>query len=209
MLKVTQATASRVIPLRTARSAFTRSRIAEAARELFFVRGYAATTLEQIAAAAGTRRSTLYTHFRDKEEILALIADEHVGSLVAIVERLAGPTPSRAEIDRWVRELAEFYAAERTPAILVIHLAHAPEVPAPILHIRVRLLEALAVQLPAFREALEPGPRQGRAFAWATVVLRELSWACLYYALEAGQAPWSDRLTVATELFERFVREQN
>jgi hypothetical protein len=108
-----------------------------------------------------------------------------------------------------VRDLADFYAAERTPAILVTHLAHATEVPAPILNVRVRLMEALAVRLPAFRQALEPGPRQGRAFAWATVVLRELSWACLYYALEAGQGTWSDRLIVATDLFERFVREQN
>ena len=57
----------------TPKKAKTRALICDTARELFFAHGFEATTMEQIASSAGTRRSTLYTHFRDKNQILTEI----------------------------------------------------------------------------------------------------------------------------------------
>ena len=48
-----------------------RQRLEQAAIELFAEQGYDATTVEQIAEAAGLTRSTLFRHFRDKREILS------------------------------------------------------------------------------------------------------------------------------------------
>jgi AcrR family transcriptional regulator len=48
----------------------TRARIANAALELFVHRGYAETTIDQIAEAAGVGRRTVFRHFATKEAIL-------------------------------------------------------------------------------------------------------------------------------------------
>jgi AcrR family transcriptional regulator len=193
------------LSLQDARKAFVRARICEAARELFFRQGYAATTFEQIAVAVGARRTTLYSHFRDKAEILEAIAEDYHAGLRALVGRLPGPVPSRAQIEAWMDELVAFVVRERTPATLLIHLGIAHESPPALVQMGERFLEALAERLPAFRCALEPGPEQPRAQAWARLLLRELSLGCLHAAEPRG----GDRelLAAVAELFERFVRK--
>ncbi|MGI5290580.1 TetR/AcrR family transcriptional regulator [Nonomuraea polychroma] len=53
----------------------TRRRIIDAARELFLRQGYASTTLDQIAAAAGVAVQTVYFHFGNKATVLKEIID--------------------------------------------------------------------------------------------------------------------------------------
>jgi AcrR family transcriptional regulator len=53
----------------------TRRRIAGQAAQLFADQGYAATTLEQIAAAAGVAVQTVYFHFRNKATVLKEVVD--------------------------------------------------------------------------------------------------------------------------------------
>src|SRR5271156_4925227 len=95
-------------PLRQAQRELTRSRIRDAARDLFHEHHYDATTVDQIASAAGLTRSTLYLHYRDKAEILADITADYAPRAVAQMERLPGPAPSRAEIDAWLLEVVDF-----------------------------------------------------------------------------------------------------
>jgi hypothetical protein len=38
------------------------------------------------------------------------------------------------------------------------------------------VLAVLAERMPAFRVAIEPGPRQAEARAWADMLIRQLSW---------------------------------
>ncbi len=56
-------------PLRTKRKAETHKKIVRAAQEIFYRKGYDATTLEEIAAAAGVHVQTLYRHFANKQEL--------------------------------------------------------------------------------------------------------------------------------------------
>lgn len=163
--------------------------------------------MEQIAEAAGSPRSTLYNHFRDKDEVLAAIVDDYGAGLIEIIQHLPGPTPTRAEIDAWLQRVVAFAARERTPTILLTHLGGALEVPWSIAQLGQRLLEALAERLPAFRRAVEPGPDQGLILARALVVMNQIGQACLRRVRgDADQlAPYV--LTVAAELFERFVHE--
>ena len=50
--------------------------ILDGALEVFMVQGYAAASMDRIAAAAGVSKSTLYSNFQDKEGLfLALIQD--------------------------------------------------------------------------------------------------------------------------------------
>jgi AcrR family transcriptional regulator len=195
--------------LRDAQRAFTRARICSAARELFFLRGYEATTVEDIATATGASRSTFYTHFRDKEEILTVIADEYTIALCEVATRLAGPRPSRAVIDAWLLEVAAFISRERTPTVLIVALANGEQEPAAILRSGELLIDALAIQLPAFARVQEERGDPGLATAWSTVVLRELGQACLQYSRDPGRPGVQELLVVASELLHRFVHEKH
>ncbi len=56
-------------PLRTKKKAETRLKLVKAARDLFLSKGYEATTLEEVAEAAGLHVQTLYRHFATKQEL--------------------------------------------------------------------------------------------------------------------------------------------
>lgn len=53
-----------------------REAIVAAARDAFFERGFAATSIEQIAADAGVSKVTVYNHFGDKRALFAAAVEE-------------------------------------------------------------------------------------------------------------------------------------
>lgn len=59
----------------------TRQKLLEVARELFAHKGLEATTMNDIAAASGRGRRTLYTYFRNKEEIYYAVIEEELERL--------------------------------------------------------------------------------------------------------------------------------
>ncbi|WP_245656079.1 TetR/AcrR family transcriptional regulator [Microtetraspora fusca] len=81
--------------VRAAKAAQTRARMLAAARELFTERGYAATSMQAIAAQAGVAVQTLYFTFETKRAILKELLDVEV----------AGDDAPIATLDRpWVAE---------------------------------------------------------------------------------------------------------
>jgi AcrR family transcriptional regulator len=189
---------------RVPRREVTRARILAAAREVFLTQGFAAATAEQIALAAGTRRSTLYNHFKDKHEILSAIADDYLEQVKRVVARLPGPRPSRRQIDAWIGEFAAFVLEERAPTLLLVHFSAALDTPPACVSFGERLMQSLAERLPAFAQALEPG--QGAARARAIAVLRELGWALCHHAEHEGEDLSPQMLEVAADLFELLVQ---
>lgn len=69
--------------LRVAQKQQTRQRLLDTALELFESKGYAATTIDDIAAAAGTTRVTFYAHFPSRRAIMAAL----IARLNLILER--------------------------------------------------------------------------------------------------------------------------
>lgn len=68
-----------------------RRNILKQAAALFAQKGYAGTTIIDLAAACESSRGALYHYFESKEEILFHILDEHVAFLFTCIERrLAG-----------------------------------------------------------------------------------------------------------------------
>jgi AcrR family transcriptional regulator len=69
-----------------------REEILKAAAALFSVRGYAGTTMAQIADMVGIRSPSLYYHFTDKAHILEAIADMTLEKALEDSKRLLGRT---------------------------------------------------------------------------------------------------------------------
>lgn len=62
-----------------------RDEILARAAELFADRGYPGTSMNEVAAACGVTKPALYHYFRDKDALLAAIAQNHVDHLEAVV----------------------------------------------------------------------------------------------------------------------------
>jgi AcrR family transcriptional regulator len=100
------------VPIRQKTRQVVRSLIASSAFELFAARGYDETTLDEVAAAAGVSRRTLFNYFRSKEE-LALSGLSEQGEHIAarFAERPEGE-------DIWASLRAAFevlYEVDTTP----------------------------------------------------------------------------------------------
>jgi TetR/AcrR family transcriptional regulator, transcriptional repressor for nem operon len=62
-----------------------KDRIVEAARQLFWERGYYATTLVQIGDRAHVTGGSLYYFFRSKEQLLLAVLDRHTAMLLPVL----------------------------------------------------------------------------------------------------------------------------
>jgi len=113
--------------LRLEKGKATRDRLIEAARRLFGKRGYEATSIEAVLAAARVKRGSLYHHFQSKEALFDAVLDRQVAGIsraVGLAARAAGPDPVetlRAGCSRWLRMALD-------PAIQRIVLLDAPAV---------------------------------------------------------------------------------
>ena len=96
-----------------------REAILAGAAELFAHRGYQGTSMQDVAKACGLSKATLYHYYRDKDEMLASIADEHVSGLVELVksvEKDASVAPEQrlqTLITRFLHEYADAQNAHR------------------------------------------------------------------------------------------------
>jgi AcrR family transcriptional regulator len=202
----TPAKSDGTLSLRDARAAFARRHICDAARTLFCRQGYGATTFEQIAMAAGTRRTTLYSHFADKAGILEAIAEEYHAALAAMVDHLPGPTPTHAEIVAWIAALVGFVESELEAATLLIGLGVGHDTPPVVEELSSQFSTALCRRIPAFDRVLSTAPPDIPGRAQAKVILRELSLGCLEAA--RGEAEGRAVLEIVAGMFEAFVQGQ-
>jgi AcrR family transcriptional regulator len=95
--------------LRAEQAAATRTRILKAARDLFIEHGYPATTLSDVAVAAGVAADTVLHIFGSKKGLLTAVLDVTIGGdedEVAVLDR-EGPQAMRREADQH-RQIAMF-----------------------------------------------------------------------------------------------------
>lgn len=64
------------MPIQTSRQAAKRKQILEAARKLFFTRGYAGTSMDLVTAEAGVSKQTLYRYYATKESLFSDLLNE-------------------------------------------------------------------------------------------------------------------------------------
>jgi AcrR family transcriptional regulator len=97
----------------------TRRRIVAAARKVFVNKGYTRATIEDITAAAGVSRATLYQHFDSKYALLAVATEKMRAEAVEGARQLTDILLSRdrAELRRWIEWLLGYYARNRPMAL--------------------------------------------------------------------------------------------
>lgn len=134
-----------------------REQILAAAAALFARRGYTAATMNEVAAACGVSKPTLYHYVRDKHDLLSQISATHVARLEALVaevsaRRLAPEARLRALIDSFMRAYA---SAEHQHRVLTedVKFLDAPE-QAAVLDGQRRVVAAFADAVAALRPGL-------------------------------------------------------
>jgi AcrR family transcriptional regulator len=97
----------------------TQRRIITAARKVFIAKGYTRATIEDITAAAGVSRATLYQHFDSKYALLAIATEKMRTEAVEGAHQLTDVLISgdRAELRRWIEWLLRYYARNRPMAL--------------------------------------------------------------------------------------------
>ena len=85
-----------------------------AAAQLFATRGYTASTMQDLAAACGVSKATLYHYVRDKHDLLAQITRSHVARLEALVAEVrAQPLGARQRLGELILRFMQAYASSR------------------------------------------------------------------------------------------------
>ena len=78
---------------------------------LFAAQGYAATSMNQVAAACGVTKAALYHYVKDKHELLARVAEAHVRRLQAVVEAVqALDLPPEPRLRTLITRFVQVYA---------------------------------------------------------------------------------------------------
>ena len=104
--------------LRERKKQRTREQIIDAAMGLFAERGYQATTIADIAAAAEVAPRTFFSYFPSKEAVVFYNVDRELDGLAAVLrERLPGETAFDA-LRRWIDAMFDEWAADEDETVL-------------------------------------------------------------------------------------------
>ncbi len=103
--------ASNVTPLkpslRTARGERTAERILDAAEALFAERGFAGTTMRDVAEAVGIRTPSLYNHFESKDELYAAVLERGIRPVVELLAGFVGVRSDEAGHREFLEQVIE------------------------------------------------------------------------------------------------------
>jgi len=133
----------------------TRRRVIAAARKVFVKKGYAKATIEEITAAAGVSRATLYLHFDSKFALLAAVTEKMRDETDAAAARLAGILigHDRADLRQWVEWALGWYVRTRPIALAAAEAELSEDKPSQLLRGYLDQLEPWVETWPAERRA--------------------------------------------------------
>lgn len=108
-------------PTALAKDTSTADRIRTSARKLFYENGYQASSVGEIAKAAGVSRATIYLHFRTRDDILFEILKEDMRDQLQHFDRLAAlPQVNKTAIKKWLLALQKAMDAHRASINLFV-----------------------------------------------------------------------------------------
>jgi TetR/AcrR family acrAB operon transcriptional repressor len=105
-------------------AAVTRSKVLNAALSVFSSKGYAATTLDDVAAAANVTRGAIYWHFKSKADLYNTLTDELSARGAELVQQAVAEGGTLLEIMRrvFVRQCALIEEDREARAVMELAL---------------------------------------------------------------------------------------
>ena len=104
----------------------TRDALVAAGRRLFGSKGFAATSVEDLATEAGVTTGALYHHFESKTELFAAVFEQL--HLEVLARNSAVAAQAKGEVDALVRAFDDFLTAVLEPDVRRIMIEDAPSV---------------------------------------------------------------------------------
>ncbi len=94
------------------RSARKRAAITDSARELFLRKGYAGTSMDDVAALARVSKQTVYKHFRDKQRLFTDLVTGDIAHSRDSTHPLVEAMPATDDVERDLRAFAREHLAD-------------------------------------------------------------------------------------------------
>jgi AcrR family transcriptional regulator len=190
-----------------------RTRILEAASQVFADRGYEGASIEEIADAAGITRPVIYDHFDSKRDLHISLLELHMEELLEFMgDRVASEESPAGRMEAGMRAFFEFvethpYAwrilfRDPTPADEEIVAAHQ--------RVNGRVSEALVAMIGATPIAEHPGDAVEREVAWAmwAQIMKNAAHGLAFWWYEHREVPREELVSVTMNAlwvgFERF-----
>ncbi len=101
----------------------TAERVLDAAEDLFAEKGYAATSLGDVADRVGIRSPSLYNHFRNKEALYQAVVQRLLDRFAGPLSELLEQPPTRERILRWLEQIVRMHHRHPNLARLLQHAA--------------------------------------------------------------------------------------
>jgi len=102
------------IPLTNEEQARKRQAIFDASMGLFLEKGFGATSMREIAAAAGIGKATLYDYFKTKDDILLSFFEREVGAMAERAAEVARQEmPTADKLRRIIQMHVEYWASRK------------------------------------------------------------------------------------------------
>ncbi|MFI7615479.1 TetR/AcrR family transcriptional regulator [Nonomuraea terrae] len=92
---------------------FDERRTLERAREVFWLKGYGATSMQDIATASGVLRGSLYNAYRDKETLFLRVFEGYAEEFLGEVAR----TLAHPDVDQALRDFFDFTITSMTTGV--------------------------------------------------------------------------------------------
>ena len=166
---------------RAQRQAQTREKLIAVAREMFLDVGYAASSLDKVAVAAGFSKGAVYSNFSGKEELCMAVLDSiHDEQIEGVMDAFAADADLDGRIDaftawareglgqpRWTALEVEFAAvARQSPYVARELVKRHREISEALADLIRRVTKEAGIELPMAAEqrgsgAAEPGHRAG------------------------------------------------
>ena len=187
----------------TSRADAQRARVLSISTEIFSRQGFRATSMNEIAAAVGLSKPTLYHYFRSKEELLVRIYSEVLDESLEGARKTVDAAASPLDAIRELIATRVAYTCENQQ-ILKVCFEEEHELPAELvdeLLARRKVFEDLFAAAVEAHEAAHPGSLRGVApRVYVNACLGAVNWSYKWYRSSGPATPAELGAQIATSL---------
>lgn len=178
-----------------------RAEIIKTARDLFLIKNYDKTTMQDFMNHLGIAKGTIYHYFRSKEELLEAVVEDIVNQHLAKMQILIQETSGNAL--QKIEALVEAGSKVAAPAILEQLHERGNEA----MHTRL-LVATLMKQAPLYAKLIQQGCEEGIFQTDAPLECAEFILSAIQFLTDLGICPWTqEELIRRNQAFPKLIEQ--